>query len=385
MQTDSQIDATTQADVPDNGGTLTAGDILRQERERLGLNEKEIADQLHITMHYVKALESSQFEKLPGAVFAKGYLKSYALLLGLDVEDLLSRYDEFAHQQKADSDEETRLLRARKKKDRNKPFVIVSLIVFVAGFLGLWLANSYFSEETVSDVPSTAESMPDAENIRPALSQVLEQQQNRTEPQLSLDVEPEATSLTVPQSAVIPSSDTAAVATTEPAVELATALALDANEGEGSENIPRAEGAESTESGESAENTDIATASEPAQSPTLEELTDALQALREEQAAITEPVIDSEQPRVITVEAIGNDILRISFTGESWVEVNDSESEQIYRDIREAGDVLEITGSAPFNILLGDAPFTRMSLNGNEIDLSEDIRIDNSARLTVGL
>ena len=49
MQTDSQIDATTQADVPDNGGTLTAGDILRQERERLGLNEKEIADQLHIT------------------------------------------------------------------------------------------------------------------------------------------------------------------------------------------------------------------------------------------------------------------------------------------------------------------------------------------------
>ena len=78
-------------------------------------------------------------------------------------------------------------------------------------------------------------------------------------------------------------------------------------------------------------------------------------------------------------------MLRISFTGESWIEVNDSESQQIYRDIREAGDVLEITGSAPFNILLGDAPFARMSLNGDEIDLAEDIRIDNSARLTVGL
>jgi len=104
--------------------------------------------------------------------------------------------------------------------------------------------------------------------------------------------------------------------------------------------------------------------------------------LKAEQAAGAEA---SGQPRVITIEAIGSDLLRISFIGESWIEVNDSESRQIYRDIREAGDVLEITGSAPFNILLGDAPFINMSLNGDEIDLSADIRIDNSARLTVGL
>ena len=66
-------------------------------------------------------------------------------------------------------------------------------------------------------------------------------------------------------------------------------------------------------------------------------------------------------------------------------EVNDGESRQIYRDLREAGDVLEITGNAPFNILLGDAVFIRMSLNGSEIDVSTKIRIDNSARLIVGL
>ena len=120
-------------------------------------------------MHYVKALESNSYEKLPGAVFAKGYLKSYALFLGLDVEDLMSRYDELTHQQNADSAEERRLLRARKKKDRNKPLVIVSLIIFVVGFLGLWLANSYFTEESVSDLPSTAESVEGAENIRARL------------------------------------------------------------------------------------------------------------------------------------------------------------------------------------------------------------------------
>lgn len=370
MQTESQSEtATSQEGTEEPIGMLTAGDILRQERQRLGLNEKEVADQLHITMHYVKALESSNFEKLPGAVFAKGYLKSYALLLGLDVDDLLSRYDEFTHQQKADSEEESRLLRARKKKDRNKPFVIVSLIIFVAGFLGLWLANSYFSEESLSELPRSAESVEGAQDSRPALTQVVEPR-TQIEPQLTLEVEPEEPAATAPDLEPAPADTTEPVATAEQAV-LATLTTLDADD---------------VASGETAENTgDGAAPVESVESPTLEDLTDALQALRAEQAAPGVEPASNEQPRVITVEAIGNDVLRISFTGESWVEVNDSESEQIYRDIREAGDVLEITGSAPFNILLGDAPYTRLSLNGAEIDLSEDIRIDNSARLTVGL
>ena len=135
MPTDPLIEALAETDAAEDAiSVLTAGDILHQARQRLGLNEKEVADKLHITRHYVKALESNSYEKLPGAVFAKGYLKSYALLLGLDVEDLLSRYDEFTHQQKADSKEERRLLRARKKKCRNKPLVIISLLVFIAGF-----------------------------------------------------------------------------------------------------------------------------------------------------------------------------------------------------------------------------------------------------------
>jgi len=88
---------------------------------------------------------------------------------------------------------------------------------------------------------------------------------------------------------------------------------------------------------------------------------------------------------LISVVGPGTDTLRISFSGANWVEVNDGEENQIYRDLRVAGDVLEITGSAPFSILLGYAPRARLTFNGNEIDVSDNIRIDNSARLTVGL
>ena len=358
MPTESPIETAAELEANQQSiDVLTAGDILQRQRQRLGLNEKEVANKLHITIHYVKALESNSYEKLPGAVFAKGYLKSYALFLGLDVEDLVSRYDEFTHQQNIDSAEERRLLKARTKKDRNKPLVIVSLIGFVVGFLGLWLANSYFAEESVSDLPSTAKSVEGAENIRPALSQVVEPQVT-IQPQLTLEVELEEISAPTSQSIIFPALEELSVLASEQLVEVGLGSNVDS---------------------ESAQNTETRGSGG---SSSVEELTSALQALRAEQAAVAEA---TDQPRIFTIEAIGNDVLRISFTGESWIEVNDSESQQIYRDLREAGDVLEIIGSAPFNILLGDAPFTSMSLNGDEIDLSADIRIDNSARLNVGL
>ena len=376
MPTDPLIEALAETDGAEDAiSVLTAGDILHQARQRLGLNEKEVADKLHITRHYVKALESNSYEKLPGAVFAKGYLKSYALLLGLDVEDLLSRYDEFTYQQKADSKEERRLLRARKKKGRNKPLVIISLLVFIAGFLGLWLVNSYFTQKSVSDVPNTVEPVDDVRASLPRLNEL----QVTTQPQFTLEVEPEKISAPARQPMITPLLVAGAVDVPERFLEVDPG------------SIVGPQVARRIESGESGENGEISESGESGESggaegeTTLEDLTAALQLLTVEQAVGAESTVKTDQPRLISIQAIGNDILRISFTGQSWIEVNDSESQQIYRDIRAAGDVLEITGSAPFNILLGDALFTVMSLNGDEIDLSGDIRIDNSARLTVGL
>lgn len=355
MQTEPQIEREPDLEsAEETGDRPTAGDILMKERLRLGLNEKEVADQLHITMHYVRALESNSYEKLPGTVFAKGYLKSYALLLGLDVEDLLARFDEINDRQEADIREASRLVQARKMKDRNKPLVIISLAVFVAGFLGLWLVNSFLGEDAVSTTPAIVENGDAAEASRSALA--------ISQAESSQSIPGQASDQTTPQEPVVSSlNSTTALAseTSSTLVQTEPAANLDA---------------------------DVAVQESAASSiePALD-LQDIAAALQPATASNTAANEDPARPRVITVQGSGNDVLRISFSGESWVEVNDSESQQVYRDIREAGDVLEITGSAPFNILLGDAPFTSMSLNGNEIDLSTDIRIDNSARLTVGL
>ncbi len=343
-------------EVEDSPGELNAGDVLLQERLRLGLSEKQVADKLHITMHYVKALEANHYEKLPAAVFAKSYIKSYALLLGLEADNLLARYDEFASQQQEVIAEASRL-RACRKTDRNRPFVILSLLVFIGGSIGLGLANSYFSKRVSSEAPGSAEVESNGANsVRPGINEETEQVTLQL-PQLTSPVEDDsATSAASPIASIIVPADVPEAGSDTVINELLPApLSL--------ESVSDA----------------------PLQTQAI-----AMQSNVESQATTTEnsepdSSVSADLWRIIEVDAAGNDVLRISFSGESWVEVNDSESQQIYRDIREAGDILEINGSAPFNILLGDAPFTSMSLNGREVDLSDNIRIDNSARLTVGL
>ena len=94
--------------------------------------------------------------------------------------------------------------------------------------------------------------------------------------------------------------------------------------------------------------------------------------------------LNSDEPATV-VEGEGKDTLKLSFSGTSWIEVRDSGDSERIRDLRMAGDVLEIKGVAPFEVFLGDAPRIRLSLNGDDIDLSQEPRIDNSVQLTVGL
>lgn len=69
-----------------------AGEILKQKREESGKALKEIAQTLKIRADYLKAIEDEEFEKLPVAVYAKGYIRDYARFLKIDPEAILKAY-----------------------------------------------------------------------------------------------------------------------------------------------------------------------------------------------------------------------------------------------------------------------------------------------------
>ena len=70
----------------------TLGTYLREARETRGFDLREAAQQTRISVNYLKAIESEDFSKLPGEVFVKGFLKSYAKFLGLSEADVMQRY-----------------------------------------------------------------------------------------------------------------------------------------------------------------------------------------------------------------------------------------------------------------------------------------------------
>jgi cytoskeletal protein RodZ len=71
----------------------TFGERLKRERELREVTLKEIASATRIAQKFLDALENEEWNKLPGGVFGRGFVRSIARYLGLSEENLLSDYD----------------------------------------------------------------------------------------------------------------------------------------------------------------------------------------------------------------------------------------------------------------------------------------------------
>ena len=80
------------------------GDKLRREREMRGVTLDEIAEATKIGTRSLRALEEERFDQLPGGIFNKGFVRSYARFLGLDEEQAVSDYITAQSEQPAKAD-----------------------------------------------------------------------------------------------------------------------------------------------------------------------------------------------------------------------------------------------------------------------------------------
>jgi cytoskeletal protein RodZ len=71
----------------------TFGERLKRERELREVTVAEICAATRIAPKFLEALENEQWEKLPGGVFGRGFVRTIARYLGLSEENLLSDYD----------------------------------------------------------------------------------------------------------------------------------------------------------------------------------------------------------------------------------------------------------------------------------------------------
>ena len=70
----------------------TIGSYLKHKRERKHLSLTEVARVTRIPAPALESIEGDRFDELPGEVFVRGFLKSYAQALGVVPEEILARY-----------------------------------------------------------------------------------------------------------------------------------------------------------------------------------------------------------------------------------------------------------------------------------------------------
>src|SRR3954453_3534220 len=71
---------------------MGVGKQLRQAREARGLTVRDVADLTKISSRQIEAIETEHYEKLPGGIFGRGYVRALALALKLDADALVRAY-----------------------------------------------------------------------------------------------------------------------------------------------------------------------------------------------------------------------------------------------------------------------------------------------------
>lgn len=70
--------------------TKSVGDLLKEKRTFHRLSLESLSEKTKIKIEYLEALENSEFEKLPGASFVRGYIKTYARIFRFDHQPLIA-------------------------------------------------------------------------------------------------------------------------------------------------------------------------------------------------------------------------------------------------------------------------------------------------------
>ena len=88
---------------------MSVGETLRQQRLRRKVQLQEVSEELKISSRMLEAIEADEYDKLPGGVFAKSFVRQYAAVLGLDEEEVAAQFE-----QAVQSPELTRLAELRR-------------------------------------------------------------------------------------------------------------------------------------------------------------------------------------------------------------------------------------------------------------------------------
>lgn len=142
------------------------GEKLRREREMRGVSLDEISESTKIGTRSLRALEEDDFEKLPGGIFNKGFVRAYAKFLGLDEEQTVTDFEaawkEFRATKGYPDDEVHLPIIEEKKEEVTKSgfswLLAIAILMIVTLLVTWYVVEHQRPEEAVAPQPQSADS-----------------------------------------------------------------------------------------------------------------------------------------------------------------------------------------------------------------------------------
>lgn len=139
-------------------------ELLKTQRENLGLSIDDIYDHTRINPEFIKVLEAGQFEFLPVA-YARLFLKTYAQALNLNVRDILILFERSVELPR---DQATVPAQPKREIDRSKIFI--SLLAFAAIAVVIIILNSREETPLTAPLDTTTSPLPIPDSTESVIS-----------------------------------------------------------------------------------------------------------------------------------------------------------------------------------------------------------------------
>lgn len=137
----------------------TLGQEFKRKREERKVSLKEVAEETRVGVRFLQAIEADDFAALPGGVYTRSFIRTYAKYLGLDEENILAQYRK--HEVVVEEPAEPMKNYKEFSNDSNPISLWVGLVVLLAligggtyGILQYLNKSNFYSQLTSSSTPT---------------------------------------------------------------------------------------------------------------------------------------------------------------------------------------------------------------------------------------
>jgi len=314
---------------------VSPGERLQKARKERELDIAQVAESLNLSPGVVRSLEADDYRILPNATFVKGYLRSYARLLGISGDDLVRAYEAITGHVQDAKVEPVAPAMVSDKRAGMRNGVIAFVAVVVVG-LGVWLSLSGDGNSQPASGTQVAESQEPpvaaeaADNPRVIVSRT------GGEP---AELQAEAEAVAEPP---LPDESVSALQP-EPAAAVA----------------------------------------EPAAA--VQAVAESAPAVVTSQAPVAAESVPVAQPEPVAPAAAdrASGLVNLRFSGECWVEVRDGSGDLVFSSLKRAGQEVNLRAATPINVKLGNGDVVAVQYNHEPVAFTT--RPDRKVvRLTLG-